>query len=152
MGLTTICTIQQGEPSATGTDSSYYQLWHSPGEPHRRRLDLVPDAPLAKSRLSLLQFVQITDLHIQDHESPGRMEIVSNNNDTLSIFSAMIDHAAQPNPHDNDGLWRLAALHRELAASSSPCQHSIGTRRPSQRPQRGAGAASAISYWEGILA
>jgi len=117
MGLTTICTIQQGEPSATGTDSSYYQLWHSPGEPHRRRLDLVPDAPLAKSRLSLLQFVQITDLHIQDHESPGRMEIVSNNNDTLSIFSAMIDHAAQPNPHDNDGLWRLAALHRELAAN-----------------------------------
>jgi metallophosphoesterase (TIGR03767 family) len=51
-------------------------LTYGPGESHIRRLDLAPDAPESHGRKSLLSFVHVTDLHLQDHQSPGRFEFV----------------------------------------------------------------------------
>jgi hypothetical protein len=45
------------------------------------------------------------------------VEIVANGNGTLSLLCTMVDHAAPPDPAWADGLWQLAAIHRELAAN-----------------------------------
>lgn len=45
------------------------------------------------------------------------VELVDNGDGSLSIFGTLVDHAAPPDPADAEGLWRLASIHRELAAN-----------------------------------
>jgi hypothetical protein len=45
------------------------------------------------------------------------IELVANGDRSLSIFGTLVDHAAPPDPADAEGLWRLASIHRELAAN-----------------------------------
>jgi hypothetical protein len=45
------------------------------------------------------------------------VEIVDYGNGSLSVLCTMVDHAASQDPSTADGILRLAALHRELAAN-----------------------------------
>jgi metallophosphoesterase (TIGR03767 family) len=71
---TTQQTLIAGEPIRVGTIGAYRPLALGPGEPHRRRLDLAPGASPGGTRRSLLRFLQCTDVHLVDWQSPGRFE------------------------------------------------------------------------------
>jgi metallophosphoesterase (TIGR03767 family) len=45
------------------------------------------------------------------------IELVDNGNGTLSVFTTLVDHSAPLDPTDAEGIWRLASIHRELAAN-----------------------------------
>jgi metallophosphoesterase (TIGR03767 family) len=45
------------------------------------------------------------------------VELVDNGDGSLSIFGTLVDHAAPPDPADAEGVWRLASIHREVAAN-----------------------------------
>ena len=45
------------------------------------------------------------------------VELVDSGNGTLSAFATLVDHSAPPDPTDAEGLWRLASIHREVAAN-----------------------------------
>lgn len=45
------------------------------------------------------------------------VELVDNGDGSLSIVGTLVDHGAPPDPADADGLWRLASIHREVAAN-----------------------------------
>jgi hypothetical protein len=75
-GTTSAQTIQAGAVQDRGFEGSYYHLTAGPAEPHILRLDLAPGAPAAARRRTLLSFAQITDIHVQDEQSPGRFEFV----------------------------------------------------------------------------
>ena len=71
--LTTLgATIQRGAPGAGG----YAPLVRRSGEPHVVRTDLGVGAlgGRASRRTGLLAFVQLSDVHVVDHQSPARVE------------------------------------------------------------------------------
>ena len=71
--LTTLgATIQRGAPGAGG----YARLVRRAGEPHEVRTDLGVGAhgERATRRTGLLAFVQLSDVHVVDHQSPARVE------------------------------------------------------------------------------
>jgi metallophosphoesterase (TIGR03767 family) len=71
--LTTLAkTYQRGLPNASG----YAKIVEAPGEPHQVRADLgiAAGAGRAACRTPLLAFVQFSDVHVVDHQSPGRVE------------------------------------------------------------------------------
>ena len=65
-------TYRLGTPNAAG----YGKIEAGPGEPHQVRTDLGIAAGAAREscRTPLLAFVQFSDIHIIDHQSPGRVE------------------------------------------------------------------------------
>ncbi|MDB5057143.1 MAG: hypothetical protein JWO59_615 [Chloroflexi bacterium] len=75
-GTTIDRTIRASEPIGIGTESAYVGLAYGPGEPHVRRLELAPGEFGAARREPLLSFAHFTDIHQQDHQSPGRFEFV----------------------------------------------------------------------------
>lgn len=63
-------------------------------------------------------FWEVSTAAMADWPSQARLvELTSNDDGTLSILCTMLDHAGAPDPRDDDGLGRLAAIHRELAAN-----------------------------------
>ncbi|MBA3420862.1 MAG: metallophosphoesterase [Thermoleophilaceae bacterium] len=72
-----------GPTSASGSGSTLSTTWTDPdgdgalapgpGEPLRDRTDL---APAARSDRTLATFAQITDAHVRDEESPGRLPVL----------------------------------------------------------------------------
>jgi hypothetical protein len=63
-------------------------------------------------------FWEVTTASLADWPSQARLvEIVSNGNGTISVLCTMIDHEAPLDPEDGEGIMRLAAIHRELAAN-----------------------------------
>ncbi len=69
-------TLAVGAPIRSGKDGQYRPLVAAPGESHAIRGDLAPDHRPMGRRASLLRFVQCTDLHLVDWQSPGRFEFV----------------------------------------------------------------------------
>lgn len=83
------------------------------GHTHESRIHPRPD-PEGKTA----GFWGVTTCAVMDWPSQARLvELVDNGNGTLSVFCAMVDHAGPPDPPDADGAWRLASIHRELAAN-----------------------------------
>lgn len=73
VGSTLDSTVLQG----TGGTGEYRTLTAGPGEPYLPRLDLlgrVPPAARATNRRSLLYLGHLSDLHVIDAQSPGRIE------------------------------------------------------------------------------
>jgi metallophosphoesterase (TIGR03767 family) len=54
------------------------------------------------------------------------LEIVDNGNGTLSIVATLIDHASPVDPAMGEGIWSLAALHRQLAMNEPHHGHHTG--------------------------
>jgi metallophosphoesterase (TIGR03767 family) len=80
-------------------------------------------------------FWEVTTASLIDWPCQGRLvEIIDNDDGTLSIVCTMIDHGAPAEPEAADGLWRLAAIHRELAANDPHAGVSAETAgRPADR-------------------
>lgn len=63
-------------------------------------------------------FWEITTGSIMDWPVQGRLvELVEDGDGSLSVFCTIVDHAAPPDPTDAAAAWRLASIHRELAAN-----------------------------------
>jgi metallophosphoesterase (TIGR03767 family) len=75
-GLTTAHTLQPGDVIRSGSVAPFRAVAVASGEPHLRRLDLVPGAAPAARRVSLLRFAYCTDVHLTDHQSPARLEFL----------------------------------------------------------------------------
>ena len=59
-------------------------------------------------------FFEVSTAALADWPSQARLvELTANDNGTLSILCTMLDHAGHADPRLDDGLGRLAALHRE---------------------------------------
>jgi metallophosphoesterase (TIGR03767 family) len=69
-------TLVVGAPVRHGTDGHYRGLVAGPGEAHIRRTELAPNHLPTGKRTSLIRFLQCTDLHLVDWQSPGRYEFV----------------------------------------------------------------------------
>jgi metallophosphoesterase (TIGR03767 family) len=72
--MTVLSTLARGQAIGHGTDGTYYRLRHSRGESHVRRLDLATEAREPHHRRSITHFGHLTDLHVLDPASPGRLE------------------------------------------------------------------------------
>ncbi|RLV49402.1 TIGR03767 family metallophosphoesterase [Nocardioides mangrovicus] len=82
-------TYLRGVPGVGG----YAPLRQGPGEPHLVRTDLGTAASTsrAKRRRGLLTFVQLSDVHVVDHQSPARLEWLDrydDGDDPTGIFSS----------------------------------------------------------------
>jgi metallophosphoesterase (TIGR03767 family) len=73
--LTTLAqTIVKGQHAGQGAKGGYYRLSLGEGEPHIPRTDL---APVSASPIRLAtSFVQLTDIHLVDAQSPARVEFL----------------------------------------------------------------------------
>ncbi len=76
-GTTSAQTIRAGAVKRPGSQGPYRGLTAGPGESHYGRLDLLPGTPHAVRWRTLLSFAQISDIHVQDEQSPGRFEFVN---------------------------------------------------------------------------
>lgn len=78
---------------------------------------------------------EITTSAIIDWPCQARLiEIVANENRTLSIFGTMIDHSGPADPDDARGLDRLASIYREVSANDP--QAGIDGGAHGNRPDR----------------
>lgn len=61
---------------------------------------------------------EISTASVADWPSQARLvELVANEDGTLSVLCTMLDHAGAADPREDDGVGRLASIHRELAAN-----------------------------------
>jgi metallophosphoesterase (TIGR03767 family) len=76
---TLVSTVLRGKPGRGG----YVPLVSGPAEPHVVREDLGTRAKAGRAtrRRSLLVFAQLTDIHVVDAQSPGRVEYLDRYND-----------------------------------------------------------------------
>lgn len=73
--LTTLAkTIVRGAQKGSGSMGNYYALGYGPGEPWIQRSEL--GAPSTASFGSAVAFVQFTDVHLVDAQSPARVEFL----------------------------------------------------------------------------
>ncbi len=70
-------------PGPSVNSQGYRKLSYGPGERHNLRLDfgIEPALDRAERRLGLLSFVQFTDVHIVDAQSPARLEFLDRYSD-----------------------------------------------------------------------
>ncbi|WP_188111379.1 TIGR03767 family metallophosphoesterase [Nocardioides antri] len=82
---TLLRTFAPGTPNALG----YRKIVAKPGEPHLVRTDLgvAAQAGRADRRVGLQAFVQLSDIHILDHQSPARVEW-TDRYETPGLFSS----------------------------------------------------------------
>lgn len=87
-------TIARGRAGVGG----YRKLVFSLGEPHVRRADLGvrPRRGWSRRRRGVLAFVQISDVHILDAQSPARVEYTDRNDDDANASSGIFTSAYRP--------------------------------------------------------
>ena len=108
--LTTLSrTIVRGEKAAQGAKGAYYRLAYGPGEPHivRTELGAKSTAPIRTAT----SFVQLTDVHLVDAQSPARVEFLDRYADGSCPGDAFI--AAQ-RPHETLTVQVLESMIRRL--------------------------------------
>jgi metallophosphoesterase (TIGR03767 family) len=95
-GTTLARTYGPGAPNAKG----YAKIVAQAGEPHLVRTDLgIPAAPnRADCRTPLLAFVQFSDVHVVDHQSPARVEWLDRFEDPndLGLVPGLLSAAYRP--------------------------------------------------------
>ena len=89
-GTTLARTLLLGPAGAGG----YRPIVAGPGEPHLRRLDLMPATPATPAgpagpsrRRPVLAFVHLTDVHVLDAQSPARVEYLDRFSGPGALFS-----------------------------------------------------------------
>jgi metallophosphoesterase (TIGR03767 family) len=80
-------------------------------------------------------FWEVTTASLVEWPCQARLvEVVDNGNGTVSVICTMVDHSAPADPRLAEGIWRLAAIHRELAANDPHAGVLSGTRgQPTDR-------------------
>jgi hypothetical protein len=80
-------------------------------------------------------FWEVSTGAIADWPVQSRLiELVDNGNGTRSAVTTVVDHSAPTDATDAEGLWRLASIHRELAANDPHRgMSSVAAGEPSDR-------------------
>lgn len=92
-GTTLARTLLRGQPDASG----FRKHVLGPGEPYTVRTELAAaSASRGKARRTVAAFVQFTDVHIQDTQSPARFEFL----DRYSDAASEIPFQASYRPHE----------------------------------------------------
>jgi metallophosphoesterase (TIGR03767 family) len=90
---TLAATLLHGAPDALG----YRQIVAGAGEPSVVRNDLIADArPNPATRTALVAFVQLTDMHIIDAQSPARVEFLDRFDDDASLSTLPFQSSYRP--------------------------------------------------------
>ena len=72
--------LQKTKPQASGEEGAYRTLVSGPGEPYIQRLDVLgkkPDAVGEGARRSIAYVGHMSDIHIQDAQSPARLQPIA---------------------------------------------------------------------------
>jgi metallophosphoesterase (TIGR03767 family) len=89
-------TLRRGTPNAQG----YAKIVQAAGEPHLVRTDLGVGAGAGREdcRVPLLAFAQFSDVHVVDHQSPGRVEYLDRFEDpnALGVVPGLLDASYRP--------------------------------------------------------
>ena len=86
-------TLLHGQPGALG----YRHIVTGPGEPSLVRNELIADAvPNPGARTPLLAFVQLTDMHIVDAQSPARVEFLDRFDDNTNLSALPFQASYRP--------------------------------------------------------
>lgn len=113
--LTTLSrTIVKGTQLRSGSMGAYYRLAAGPGEPHIRRTELAP-AGAGGPRRSLLHFAHFTDTHLQDSQSPARVEFLDRFDDPGGGCQS-VPFAAAFHPQDPLTVHTFEAMVRQVRA------------------------------------
>lgn len=105
-------TLGAGDTVGRGSLGDYRRLAVAAGEPHLRRLDLVPDAPAASHRRSIAHLVHLTDTQLADVQSPARIEFLDRHADRRALASLLPAYR----PHEPFQAHALEATIRTLRA------------------------------------
>ncbi|MDT4915734.1 MAG: hypothetical protein QOH89_434 [Pseudonocardiales bacterium] len=89
-------TLLHGAPGTLG----YRHIVAGPGEPSLVRNELLPTTPPAGTRAPLLAFVQLTDMHLIDAQSPARIEFLDRLKDPGSPGASLVPFDAAYRPHE----------------------------------------------------
>ncbi len=126
-GTTLARTLLRGTPNAAG----YRRHVVGAGEPYTVRTDLggTPGAHRASTRRPLAAFVQFTDIHVQDTQSPARFEFL----DRISDTDPTVPFQAAYRPHEMlsvqvaDATVRGVNALRAAPATGIPLQFAVST-------------------------
>ena len=126
-GTTLARTLLRGAPDAAG----FRRHVIGPGEPYTLRSDLggTPSAGRSSSRRPLAAFVQLTDIHVQDTQSPARFEFL----DRLSDTNPQVPFQAAYRPHEMltvqvaDATVRAVNALPAAPATGAPLQFAVST-------------------------
>lgn len=102
-GTTLAKTYAPGAPNANG----YSKIVELDGEPHvvREDLGITADPDRESCRTPLLAFAQFSDIHVVDHQSPGRVEWLDRFEDPndLGIVPGLLSSSYRP--------WEMLSAH-----------------------------------------
>ena len=126
-GTTLDRTLLRGPADSAG----YSRHVVGPGEPYNVRTDLggVPGPNRAATRQTLAAFVQLTDIHVQDTQSPARFEFL----DRISDTNADVPFQAAYRPHEKlsvqvaDATVRGVNRVAKAPATGVPLQFAVST-------------------------
>ncbi|HEX6446749.1 MAG TPA: TIGR03767 family metallophosphoesterase [Streptosporangiales bacterium] len=82
------------------TGTGYRRIAGRPGEPTLVREDLARRAEAARDPLPLLAFAHLTDMHVLDHQSPGRVEYLDRLADPGEPHAGQVGFDGQYRPQD----------------------------------------------------
>lgn len=97
-------TLLQTITQSTVANNQYRKLLSGPGEPYLTRIDITgkqPSATRAKTRRSLAYLGHLSDIHIIDAQSPGRLEPL------VAVSESFVDATR---PHDTMTVQVLAQM------------------------------------------
>jgi metallophosphoesterase (TIGR03767 family) len=126
-GTTLHRTLLRGAPNSAG----FRKHVVGPGEPYTVRTDLggVAGSTRSATRRTLAAFIQLTDIHVQDTQSPARFEFL----DRLSDTNAEIPFQAAYRPHEMlttqvaDAAVRAVNSLTKSPATGIPLQFALST-------------------------
>ena len=126
-GTTLTRTLLRGNPNSAG----FRRHVAGPGEPYVLRTDLGGKAAPGRrsTRRPLVAFVQLTDIHVQDTQSPARFEFL----DRISDSTPHIPFQASYRPHEMltvqvaDATVRAVNALSKAPATGAPLQFAVST-------------------------
>jgi metallophosphoesterase (TIGR03767 family) len=130
-------TLVRGRTNAKG----YARLAFGPGESHRLRVDLgaTPKPGRRRRRRGLLAFVQLSDVHIIDAQSPARVEYTDRNDDAAEASSGVFTSAYRPQEmltgHVADAMVRRINTIRRGPITGRPLAFAVQTGDNSDNSQ-----------------
>ena len=117
-------TLQLGPPNALG----YSKIVAKPGEVRQVRTDLGVAAQPGRTtrRVGLQSFVQLSDVHVADHQSPGRVEWVDRF-ETPGLFSSSYRPQEMLTAHVADAMVQAINAQKKGPATGLPFSFAIET-------------------------
>ncbi|KAA2252540.1 TIGR03767 family metallophosphoesterase [Solihabitans fulvus] len=109
-------------------DRGYQRLLAAPGEPHVVREDLAAAAPgRGDTRVSVLAFAHLSDLHVMDAQSPTRVEFLERHADPDSLHRQQVPAVGTYRPQEMFTTHVAEAMVRAVNDVPTPLAFAIST-------------------------